>query len=133
MANISLTFPIFSGFKNYAKYKQAKVDLSKAHTEYRKTRASIMIEVDESVMNLKKAIEQIESRRMNVREAEKAVELAERSGMSRTSVWRRIREMEDDGLIQGKVVRCVGQCHPQELPHHQKMDSNPARSMAMQP
>jgi len=77
MANISLTFPIFSGFKNYARYKQAKVDLSKAHTDYRKARASIMIEVDESVMNLRKAIEQIESRRMNVREAEKAVELAE--------------------------------------------------------
>ena len=32
------------------------------------------------------------------------IELAERSGLSRTSVWRRIRELEDDGLIEGKVA-----------------------------
>ena len=32
------------------------------------------------------------------------IELAERSGMSRTSVWRRIREMEDAGLIEGRVA-----------------------------
>ena len=32
------------------------------------------------------------------------IDLAERSGMSRTSVWRRVREMEDSGLIAGKVA-----------------------------
>ena len=32
------------------------------------------------------------------------IDLAERSGMSRTSVWRRIREMEDAGLIEGRVA-----------------------------
>jgi len=32
------------------------------------------------------------------------VELAERSGLSRTSVWRRIRELEEAGLIEGKVA-----------------------------
>ena len=31
-------------------------------------------------------------------------ELAERSGKSRTSVWRRIREIEEAGLIEGKVA-----------------------------
>jgi Lrp/AsnC family transcriptional regulator len=31
-------------------------------------------------------------------------ELAELSGKSRTSVWRRIREIEDAGLIEGKVA-----------------------------
>ena len=35
-ANVSLTFPIFTGLKNYAKYKQAKVDFRKAQTAYRK-------------------------------------------------------------------------------------------------
>ena len=30
------------------------------------------------------------------------IDLAERSGMSRTSVWRRIREMEDAGLIESE-------------------------------
>ena len=32
------------------------------------------------------------------------IELAERAGMSRTSVWRRIRELEEAGLIEGKVA-----------------------------
>ena len=32
------------------------------------------------------------------------VDLAERAGLSRTSVWRRIRELEDAGLIEGKVA-----------------------------
>jgi Lrp/AsnC family transcriptional regulator len=32
------------------------------------------------------------------------VDLSERSGLSRTSVWRRLRELEDDGLIEGKVA-----------------------------
>jgi DNA-binding Lrp family transcriptional regulator len=32
------------------------------------------------------------------------IELADRAGMSRTSVWRRIRELEEAGLIEGKVA-----------------------------
>lgn len=32
------------------------------------------------------------------------IDLAERSGKSRTSVWRRIRELEDGGLIGAKVA-----------------------------
>lgn len=32
------------------------------------------------------------------------VELAERSGLSRTSVWRRVRDLESAGLIRGQVV-----------------------------
>jgi DNA-binding Lrp family transcriptional regulator len=32
------------------------------------------------------------------------IELAERAGLSRTSVWRRIRELEEAGLIEGKVA-----------------------------
>lgn len=32
------------------------------------------------------------------------IELAERSGMSRTSVWRRIRELEEAGVIEGNVA-----------------------------
>jgi Lrp/AsnC family transcriptional regulator len=32
------------------------------------------------------------------------IELAERSGLSRTSVWRRVRELEEAGLIEGKVA-----------------------------
>jgi Lrp/AsnC family transcriptional regulator len=32
------------------------------------------------------------------------IDLAERAGMSRSSVWRRIRELEEAGLIEGKVA-----------------------------
>ena len=32
------------------------------------------------------------------------IELAERSGLSRTSVWRRVRELEDAGIIEGRVA-----------------------------
>jgi len=32
------------------------------------------------------------------------IELAERSGMSRTSVWRRVRELEEAGIIEGRVA-----------------------------
>jgi Lrp/AsnC family transcriptional regulator len=32
------------------------------------------------------------------------IELAERAGLSRTSTWRRIRELEDSGVIQGRVA-----------------------------
>ena len=32
------------------------------------------------------------------------IDLAERSGLSRTSVWRRIRELEEAGMIEGKVA-----------------------------
>ena len=76
-ADISLNFPIFSGFRNYAKYKQAKVDYLKARTDYRKTRDSVVIEVEEGMMSFHKALKQIESQRLNVEEADRAVELAE--------------------------------------------------------
>ena len=32
------------------------------------------------------------------------IDLAERSGLSRSSVWRRIRELEEAGLIDGRVA-----------------------------
>ena len=32
------------------------------------------------------------------------IDLAERSGMSRTSVWRRVRELEEAGVIAGRVA-----------------------------
>jgi len=32
------------------------------------------------------------------------IELAERSGLSRTSVWRRVRELEDAGMINSRVA-----------------------------
>ena len=32
------------------------------------------------------------------------IDLSERSGLSRTSVWRRVRELEDAGVIEGRVA-----------------------------
>ncbi len=76
-ASLSLTFPIFTGFKTYSKYRQAKVDYLKAQTDYRKTKDAVIIEVQQSAMNFRKALRQIESQRLNVDEAQQAVEIAE--------------------------------------------------------
>lgn len=75
-ANVSLTFPIFTGFNNYAKYKQAKVDHLKAKTDYRKTQDAAIIEVQEDIMDFRMSLRQIESQQLNVEEAQRAVELA---------------------------------------------------------
>ena len=32
------------------------------------------------------------------------IDLAERSGLSRTSVWRRVRELEEAGVIESRVA-----------------------------
>ena len=76
-ADLTLTFPIFNGFRNSAKYKQAKADFYKAKTDYRKAYDSVLVEVREGVLNLRKAMNTIESQRMNVEEAEKALTMAE--------------------------------------------------------
>ncbi|MFC1694461.1 TolC family protein [Candidatus Latescibacterota bacterium] len=76
-ASLNLSFPIFSGFRNSARYKQAKVDYYNAKTDLRTMHDSVLIEVQESVLDLRKAVETIESQRMNVKEAEKALEMAE--------------------------------------------------------
>ena len=76
-ANVTLSFPIFSGLKNYSKYKQAKTDYYKARTDYKKSYDAVLIEVQESVLNLRKAVKTIESQHMNVEEAKKALNMAE--------------------------------------------------------
>ena len=76
-ADLTLSFPIFSGFRNSAKYRQAKADYYKAKTDYRKAYDVVLIEVREGILNLRKAMKTIESQRMNVEEAERALTMAE--------------------------------------------------------
>ncbi|MFA6473210.1 MAG: TolC family protein, partial [Candidatus Latescibacterota bacterium] len=76
-ATVNLSFPIFNGFKNYAKYREAKIDYLKSKTDYQKTRDSVVIEVSEGILNLRMALKQIESQKMNIQEAQRAVELSE--------------------------------------------------------
>jgi outer membrane protein TolC len=75
-AGLNLTFPIFTGFRNTAKYQQARVDLLKARTDFLKTRDAVVIEVQQAAMDLRQALQQVESQTMNVDEAERAVEIA---------------------------------------------------------
>lgn len=77
VASINLSFPIFSGLNNYSRYQQAKVDHIQARTDYQKLQVSTDIEVREAVMNLRKAVKKIESQRVNVQQAQQAVNLAE--------------------------------------------------------
>ena len=76
-AGITLSIPIFSGFQTYSRYKQAQVDYRNAQIDYHRARDSVAIEVEEAVLNLRQAVNQIESRRLTVTEAERAVEIAE--------------------------------------------------------
>lgn len=76
-ASLNLTFPIFTGFRDYAHYQQVKIDFRKAQTDLQKTRDAAVIEVQQAVMDFRKALEQIESQRLNVDEAGQAVQLAE--------------------------------------------------------
>jgi outer membrane protein len=76
-ASLNLSFPIFDGFQNYSKYRQAKIDYLKSKTDFMKTRDSVVIEVSEGVLNLQMALKQIESQKLNIQEAQRAVELSE--------------------------------------------------------
>jgi outer membrane protein len=76
-ARVNLSFPIFSGLRNFSRYQQAKVDHRKAQTNYRKTRDAVVIGVEENVLVLRNAVRSIESQRMNIEEAEMAFEMAE--------------------------------------------------------
>ena len=76
-ATVNLSFPIFSGFRNSSQYKQAKVQFRKASTDYRKMRDMVVIEVQEGVLEMRRAVQAIDSQKLNVQEAEKALEMAE--------------------------------------------------------
>lgn len=76
-AGVNLSFPIFSGFRNSAKYRQAKTDFYTAKRSYRRMYDVVLIEVEQAVLTFRNAIESIESQRMNVEEAEMAIEMAE--------------------------------------------------------
>ncbi|MEW6753018.1 MAG: TolC family protein [Candidatus Latescibacterota bacterium] len=76
-AGLSLTVPLFTGFRTSARYQQARVDLRQAQTDFEKTRDAAVIEVQQAVMGFRKALRQIESQGLNVDEAQRAVEIAE--------------------------------------------------------
>jgi outer membrane protein len=76
-ASLNLSFPIFDGLRNYSKYREAKIDYLKSKTDYMKTRDSVVIEVSEGILDLKMALKQIESQKLNIQEAQRAVELSE--------------------------------------------------------
>jgi outer membrane protein TolC len=75
-ASLNLTVPIFTGFRDYARYQQAKVDLRKARTDLQKTRDAAVIEMQQAIMDFRKALAQIASQRLNVDEARQAVQIA---------------------------------------------------------
>jgi outer membrane protein len=75
-AGLSLSVPIFTGFRNTARYRQARVDLEMARTAFGKTSDAVAIEVQQAAMALRKAVQQIASQALNVGEAERAVEIA---------------------------------------------------------
>jgi len=76
-ASVNLSFPIFSGLRNSSRYKQAQVDYVKARRDYSKARDAGVIEIGEAVLTLRKAVESIESQKVNIEQAEEALRMAE--------------------------------------------------------
>ena len=68
---------MFLKIKFHISIVNKKTDFYKAKTDYRKVYDSVWIEVQEGVLNLRNAVKTIESQRMNVEEAEMALEMAE--------------------------------------------------------
>lgn len=76
-AGLNLSVPIFSGLRSSAQYQQARLDLHRSQTEQLKARDGAAIDVQQAVMDLRQALAQMASGRLNVDEASRAVEIAE--------------------------------------------------------
>ena len=77
VAGLSLTFPIFTGFRTGARYQQARVDLCQAETNLRQAEDAAVIEIEMAAMSFRKALEQIATQDLTVGEAREATDIAE--------------------------------------------------------
>jgi outer membrane protein TolC len=72
-----LDIPLFSGFSNLGRVKQAKARYEQSEIEYRKMKEYIALEVKGILLSLKKEKENIISQEHNIKQAEEALNMAE--------------------------------------------------------
>jgi outer membrane protein len=73
--NIGFDFPVFTGFKNLAQYKQATLQLKGAHLALENLEKGIALEVRQAFYNFQAAKQSITAAQENVAQAEKTYEI----------------------------------------------------------
>lgn len=82
---LNLRVPIFNGFSTDSKYQQAKIDYDKSVESLAKTKKELHRDYENTVLSIKKAVEQITSYQSAVDETEKGYQIAQKrysSGLS---------------------------------------------------
>ena len=82
---LNLRVPIFKGFSIDSRYQQAKIDYDKSVESLAKTKKELHRDYENTVLSIKKAIEQITSYQSAVAETEKGYQIAQKrysSGLS---------------------------------------------------
>ncbi len=77
VAGLNLSMPLFTGWRTQARYRQAQIDQRQAEVALEQRRAAAAIEIEQGVMDLRQALEQIATGSLTVAEAQRAVEIAE--------------------------------------------------------
>ncbi len=75
--NIGFQFPLFTGFKNLAKYREAGLDLKQAELGLDNLTRAIVFEVKRAYLNFLAAKEKVASARENLKQAKKAFQIIE--------------------------------------------------------
>ena len=85
-ASLSLTYPLFDGFRTRARVKQAEIDLQKSEILLRDTEERILLQIRQAILSITDAANFVESQQENVRQAQEAlrlVRLGRRQGIHR--------------------------------------------------
>ena len=73
--NIGFDFPIFTGFRNLAQYRQATLQVKSAELALENLKKGIIFEVKQAFYNFQSAKQSIEAAQDNVKQAEKTYEI----------------------------------------------------------
>ncbi|NIR47377.1 TolC family protein [candidate division KSB1 bacterium] len=75
---VRLEVPIFNGFRDYARLQQAKLDFRNAEHKVNRFRDNLKIDVKSILLNVNEAAKRVQVQRHAIRQAERALFMAER-------------------------------------------------------
>lgn len=74
---VTLSFPLFDGFRTSAQVSQAEVNRNAAQIELENAKQSIHVEVERAILDLKLAEKKIEIEKLKINQSEQALKIAE--------------------------------------------------------
>ncbi len=74
---LSLTYPIFEGFKRSARIQQAKIDVENLEVTKNKAEAGLRIGLMQSKLKMEEALDRIQAQEKSVQQAQRALEIAQ--------------------------------------------------------